>query len=257
MVKSPAVKKLRGIQITNCPDLKFSGGWEPNFSIFHCEGLKTTKLFQYKSDKKVKRYEPFVFVLPEEQQTFVMRGDTKISFCDSDKEKFRIMFNTSFIQNGNYIAAGKMQLSPEKIKKPKHKTKYHEDMMIFIFFDAACMECDPYKTELENLCPQCKEVLGDEILTQWTDVKKILSVHDYPSEEKGRALLPGITPEKIKAIEESKLLFNPDYYRIEAPTGGAKTSGELSQCNIEESKDEEVPEPWNEQPNLRKRGSSI
>ena len=30
---------------------------------------------------------------------------------------FRIMFNTAFIQRGNYIKAGKMELSPEDIRK--------------------------------------------------------------------------------------------------------------------------------------------
>ena len=33
----------------------------------------------------------------------------------------RIMFNSAFIQNGNYICAGKMQLSPEDIRKDKGK----------------------------------------------------------------------------------------------------------------------------------------
>ena len=54
VIKSPAIKKLRGIQIDNCPDLFFSGGWEPSFSIYHCEGLTTTKVFQHKSKTRIK-----------------------------------------------------------------------------------------------------------------------------------------------------------------------------------------------------------
>ena len=111
-----------------------------------------------------------------------MRGDTKISFCgNNDKEKFRIMFNTSFIQNGNYIVAGKSQLSPEKIKKPKHKAVYHEEMEVYVFFDNFCFNCDPFRTEISDLCPTCNDVIGVEVINQWKKVRQILSEHDYPS----------------------------------------------------------------------------
>ena len=53
-----------------------------------------------------------------------MRGDTKIIFTHegfTDSVLFRIMFNTAFIQNGDYIKAGKMELSPEDIRKDKGK----------------------------------------------------------------------------------------------------------------------------------------
>jgi len=54
-----------------------------------------------------------------------MRGDTKIVFKHvryaGKKTLFRIMFNTAFIQKGNYIQAGKMELSPEDVRKDKGK----------------------------------------------------------------------------------------------------------------------------------------
>jgi len=54
--------------------------------------------------------------------SFTMRGDTKIIFRHAGGTKIcRIMFNTAFVQNGNYIIAGKMELSPEDIRKDKGK----------------------------------------------------------------------------------------------------------------------------------------
>jgi hypothetical protein len=51
-------------------------------------------------------------LLSEKQRnSFTMRGDTKILFKHlgfTDSTICRIMFNTAFIQNGNYICAGKM-----------------------------------------------------------------------------------------------------------------------------------------------------
>lgn len=49
--------------------------------------------------------EAFTVMLSKEQRdSFVMGGDTKIVFCgNKGNELCRIMFNTSFIQNGNYI----------------------------------------------------------------------------------------------------------------------------------------------------------
>jgi hypothetical protein len=49
----------------------------------------------------------------------------------------RIMFNTAFIQNGNYICAGKMQLSPEDIRKDKGQI-LKKEFAIYIFFDDFC-----------------------------------------------------------------------------------------------------------------------
>lgn len=58
------------------------------------------------------------------------------------------MFNTGFIQRGNYIVAGKMELSPEDIRKDKGKI-IPNDFKIFIFFDNFCSKCSPDKTEIE------------------------------------------------------------------------------------------------------------
>ena len=60
------------------------------------------------------------------------------------------MFNTAFIQNGNYILAGKAQLSPEKIKKDKKTLP--EGMEVYIWFEDFCTKCDSYKTEIKSLC---------------------------------------------------------------------------------------------------------
>ena len=52
--------------------------------------------------------------------SWTIHGDAKIMFKHagfSNKTIARLMFNTSFIQRGNYIKAGKMELSPEDIRK--------------------------------------------------------------------------------------------------------------------------------------------
>lgn len=101
------------------------------------------------------------------------------------------MFNTAFIQNGNYICAGKMQLSPEDIRKDKGKI-LPKEFLIYIFFDDFCFDCNHYTTEIADLCSKCVKELGPEIIDQWTEVKQITDKHFYPTVEMGRKLLSGV-----------------------------------------------------------------
>ena len=104
---------------------------------------------------------------------FTMRGDTKIIFKHAgftNKTLFRIMFNTAFIQNGNYIHAGKMELSPEDIRKDKGKI-IPNDFVIYLQFEDFCSVCNPHKTEIVDLCHTCVKELGPEIICQWEEVK--------------------------------------------------------------------------------------
>ena len=126
-----------------------------------------------------------------------MSGDIKILFRHqgfSSNTFCRIMFNTSFIQNGNYIKAGKMELSPEDIRKDKGKI-LPKEFKIYIFFDWFCDNCRPDKTEIEELCPECVKELGPSIINEWRDVRNIISSHDYPDREKAEVLLAGVNPE--------------------------------------------------------------
>ena len=69
-----------------------------------------------------------------------MHGDIKILFKHrgfSDSTFCRIMFNTAFISSGNYIKAGKMELSPEDIRKDRGRI-LPNDFKVFIFFDDYC-----------------------------------------------------------------------------------------------------------------------
>ncbi len=91
----------------------------------------------------------------------------------SNKLICRIMFNTAFIQRGNYIKAGKMELSPEDIRKDKDKI-IPKDFIVYIHFDDVCTKCSPYETEIEDLCNQCKQSIGEETLNEWRTVKQIL-----------------------------------------------------------------------------------
>ena len=69
------------------------------------------------------------------------------------------MFNTAFIQNGNYIKAGKMELSPEDIRKDKGKI-LPPDFVVFIKFEDFWDKCSPHTTEIDDLCNLCKTELG-------------------------------------------------------------------------------------------------
>lgn len=88
----------------------------------------------------------------------------------SNKVMFRIMFNTAFISSGNYIKAGKMELSPEDIRKDKNKV-IPKDFIIYIHFEDFCNVCNPYETEIEDLCEACKNEIGDDTLNEWRLVK--------------------------------------------------------------------------------------
>ena len=128
-----------------------------------------------------------IFLLDEKQQNqCLLQGDVKIIFSSegswSDKVMFRIMFNTAFIQRGNYIKAGKMELSPEDIRKDKNKV-IPEDFIVYIHFEDYCNVCNPYETEIDDLCTQCKAVIGEATLNEWRTVKEILERHDFPGAE--------------------------------------------------------------------------
>ena len=145
-----------------------------------------------------------------------MRGDTKIVFRHigfTNKTLFRIMFNTAFIQNGNYIHAGKMELSPEDIRKDKGKV-IPNDFVLYLQFEDFCQVCDPHKTEIDELCDSCVTELGSENINAWQCVKKITDSHSYPTLEQGKQYLPGVDLQRYDELLKTELKFNTDYYRI-------------------------------------------
>jgi hypothetical protein len=109
-----------------------------------------------------------------------------------------------------------MELSPEDIRKDKGKIVPH-NFIIYIFFEDFCNTCNPYKTEIADLCDACKNEIGEQTISEWLDVKRILDAHDYPDMEKGRAMLPNVDPALMQECMERQLKFNPYYYRIMTP----------------------------------------
>jgi len=100
----------------------------------------------------------------KEHDALTLRGDIKIIFKHAKSKTIcRIMFNTAFIQNGNYIVAGKMDLSPEDIRKDKGKI-LPNDFKMYIIFSDFCSKCNPYTTEIVDLCEICKNELGPDII---------------------------------------------------------------------------------------------
>lgn len=126
------------------------------------------------------------------------------------------MFNTAFIQRGNYIKAGKMELSPEDIRKDKGKV-IPPDFIVYIHFDDFCDQCNPYETEIEDLCIKCKSVIGEETLNEWREVKRIFDEHEFPTKEQAKQMLPDFDQELLEQTLNTQLQFNPNYYRIHTP----------------------------------------
>ena len=142
-----------------------------------------------------------IFLLTEQQQrNLILQGDVKIILKHagfSNKVMFRIMFNTAFIQRGNYIKAGKMELSPEDIRKDKGKI-IPPDFIVYIHFDDICTRCSPYETEIEDLCDNCKLEIGEETLDEWRHVKQIMQAHDFPSAQLAHQMLPNVDPDLLQ-----------------------------------------------------------
>ena len=109
------------------------------------------------------------------------------------------MFNTSFIQNGNYIHAGKMELSPEDIRKDKGKI-LPNDFKVYIFFDDFCDKCNPYTTEINDLCQVCSTELGPQIIEEWKTCKRVIDQHSYPDMIEGQRLLPGVNHDEMRLL---------------------------------------------------------
>ena len=152
-----------------------NGGCVPFFEVLNCRGLETKKVFTYPADRFYnQKEEGAVFLLTERQKmSWTIHGDAKIMFKHagfSNKIIARLMFNTSFIQRGNYIKAGKMELSPEDIRKDNGKI-IPNDFIVYIFFEDFCSTCNPYLTEIEDLCDMCKQEIGEQTLQEWLLVK--------------------------------------------------------------------------------------
>lgn len=77
--------------------------------------------------------------------------------------------------------------------------------------------CSPYKTEIEDLCDNCKTTIGEETLNEWRAVKQIMANHDFPSAEVAAQMLPNVDPELLQATLNTELQFNSNYYRIHTP----------------------------------------
>jgi len=65
-----------------------------------------------------------------------------------------------------------MELSPEDIRKDKGKN-IPPDFIVYIHFDDYCTTCSPFHTEIDDLCLDCKTVIGEESLNEWRLVKRI------------------------------------------------------------------------------------
>ena len=92
-----------------------------------------------------------------------------------DSEIFRIQFHTAFIQNGNYIRAGRSQVSPESLQKESDKT-LPEDFKMHIQFADFCENCDSQVTLISELCPLCTARIGEKQIKEWNDSMRITDV---------------------------------------------------------------------------------
>jgi len=77
-----------------------------------------------------------------------------------------------------------MELSPEDIRKDKNKI-VPEDLIVYIHFEDFCSICNPYETEIEDLCAACVNEIGEDTLNEWRQVRQVIAEHDYPDEAIG------------------------------------------------------------------------
>ena len=109
-----------------------------------------------------------------------------------------------------------MELSPEDIRKDKNRV-IPENFIVYIHFEDFCNICNPYETEIEDLCQRCRTEIGEETIHEWQTVKQIMAQHDFPDQETGRRLLPNVDPQLMETTMNKELQFNPNYYRIYTP----------------------------------------
>lgn len=100
-IKSPAVKRLRGIQFDKIPTVSGDAVF-PFFEVYHCRGLETELIFTYHPTRwYLKKELTATFMLNAKQRKgWTLHGDIKILFRHrgfSDSTFCRIMFNTAFI----------------------------------------------------------------------------------------------------------------------------------------------------------------
>ena len=109
-----------------------------------------------------------------------------------------------------------MELSPEDIRKDKDKI-IPADFIVYIHFEDHCNKCSPYETEIEDLCQDCVQIIGQDTLNEWRAVKKIMTDHDFPSRDIAHKMLPNVDPNLMQTTLATQLKFNPNYYRIHSP----------------------------------------
>ena len=199
------------------------GGAIPIFDVYQCKESKQTKLYSHTGSKfhDSELEEGIIFELTdEEKESFILQGDIKIVFKNNDMYHTticRIMFNTAFIQRGNYIKAGKLELSPQSICKDEGKT-IPNDFMIFIFFEDYCAKCDPETTKVLDLCENCMDQLEMDVLKDWIAMNQQMVTYEDPN----------YSIDPIKSVVEKamgvQLKFNPDYYRILTKAEAAEQS---------------------------------
>ena len=109
-----------------------------------------------------------------------------------------------------------MELSPEDIRKDKNRV-IPQDFIIYIHFEDFCTVCNPYETEIEDLCQSCINEIGEATLEEWRLVKQVMSQHDFPGADVAHQLLPNVDPELMQSTLAKELQFCPNYYRIHTP----------------------------------------
>ncbi len=86
---------------------------------------------------------------------------------------------------------------------------------MFITFRDFCETCNPYTTEIVDLCEMCKNELGPKTIQDWSEVKEICDCHFYPTVEQSREFLPGVDPVLYRNLLKTQLKHKPEYYRIQ------------------------------------------
>ncbi len=145
-----------------------------------------------------------------------------------------------------------MELSPEDIRKDKGKV-IPDGFIVYIYFEDFCSTCNPFITEIEDLCDMCKAEIGEDTLKEWLLVKKIFQEHDFPTLAQGAELLPGVDKDVLEESLARPLRFNSNYYRIWTPEElDAAEREELEDEDQDGDSGEEEKKDGDGEPNARK-----
>ena len=94
----------------------------------------------------------------------------------------------------------KYTVSPDSVKK---NNSFGENFLIKFVFEDYCKHCSKtWKLNLDEICPDCRQILGEEI-PFWKSMEHILSNYTKPTEEDGENMHRDYKDIKSEALSKN------------------------------------------------------